>query len=203
MFRSIVPFANSQLNWFCPHDQSLTRQLAAVALTVNKASYSRGAQIHREERGRETSGPRCRHVLQGINSTHKETAQRCINANAKKCKCACMAISLGIHHLNLTHVTVAVSVDRASAEVYSVLPTKTQTVICRYCAPDGGYFDFSSPTARSVFMIPTYIAYPKQACDRCQQRRSGAVVPPPMLCSGSCAAALSSQSLDYALFATL
>eukprot|EP00965_Chrysotila_dentata_P153343 5068504-Pleurochrysis_carterae.AAC.1 len=36
-----------------------------------------------------------------------------------------------------------------------------------------------------------------------QQRRSGAVVPPLLLCSPSCAAVLSSQGLGYALLATI
>eukprot|EP00965_Chrysotila_dentata_P240494 6203748-Pleurochrysis_carterae.AAC.8 len=49
---------------------------------------------------------------------------------------------------------------------------------------------------------PTYILVSKQAGVRCKQRRSGAVVPPSLLCLPSRAVVLSSQSLDYALLAT-
>eukprot|EP00965_Chrysotila_dentata_P215976 6189096-Pleurochrysis_carterae.AAC.1 len=48
---------------------------------------------------------------------HEQTVQRWINTKAKTCKCACTAINLGIYNLDLTHVTMAVSVDRAPAEV--------------------------------------------------------------------------------------
>eukprot|EP00965_Chrysotila_dentata_P004853 159292-Pleurochrysis_carterae.AAC.1 len=50
-------------------------------------------------------------------STHEQSAQRCINANAKICKCACTTINLAMYNLNLTCVNVAVSVDRERAEV--------------------------------------------------------------------------------------
>eukprot|EP00965_Chrysotila_dentata_P095806 3166904-Pleurochrysis_carterae.AAC.1 len=49
----------------------------------------------------------------GYQFNDEQTAQRSINASAKTCKCACMTINLGIYSFNLTHVTVAVSVDRA------------------------------------------------------------------------------------------
>eukprot|EP00965_Chrysotila_dentata_P258186 6213134-Pleurochrysis_carterae.AAC.2 len=58
-----------------------------------------------------------KHALWIISSAHEQTARRCKNANAKTCKCACTTISAGISNLNLTYLTVAVSVDRAPAEL--------------------------------------------------------------------------------------
>eukprot|EP00965_Chrysotila_dentata_P196431 6177568-Pleurochrysis_carterae.AAC.1 len=69
-------------------------------LITKQASHGSrpGALIHRDKRSRTPSGSRCRHTFHGSG------------------KCACTAINLGMHNLNLTHVTVAASVGRAPAE---------------------------------------------------------------------------------------
>eukprot|EP00965_Chrysotila_dentata_P018244 607004-Pleurochrysis_carterae.AAC.1 len=89
-----------------------------------------GAGLHHHKKGKKPAISRCRHAHRGIHSTHKRAslppthplslpppAQRCINANDKTCKSASPAINLGIYNLDLNHVTVTVSVNRAPTEV--------------------------------------------------------------------------------------
>eukprot|EP00965_Chrysotila_dentata_P260232 6213830-Pleurochrysis_carterae.AAC.1 len=93
---------------------SVCAQNGSCYMTAGQVLSER--KLHREDRGRESSGSRCRHALWGINSTHEQAAQRHINVKA--CNCACTTINLGIYNLNLTYVAVTVSVDRAPAEVW-------------------------------------------------------------------------------------
>eukprot|EP00965_Chrysotila_dentata_P212788 6187256-Pleurochrysis_carterae.AAC.1 len=73
--------------------------------------------LQRANTGRKPSGSGRRHALRGINFNTRTNRAKMHNANTKTCKCACAAINLGMYYLNLTYVTVAISVDRAPAEV--------------------------------------------------------------------------------------